>query len=137
MVLLELSVAVIVELAGLLTVSNVTLNEPVPFVSVGSGLGSTALPSVETKWMVSLMGFPFEVLTGFQNWSTTLTVTWTGPFTYSVLGVPVLPVVVPGAAVSPGTNNCSWETEPGLTVRLVWPCTPLGYVPVTLRTEPF
>jgi len=32
------------------------------------------------------------------------------------LGVPVLPVAVPGAADSPGTNNCRRAKLPGVTV---------------------
>ena len=32
------------------------------------------------------------------------------------IGVPVLPVAVPGAAVSPGTNNCNFVNAPTLTV---------------------
>jgi len=34
------------------------------------------------------------------------------------LGVPVLPVAVPGAAVSPGTSSCSLVKAPGLIVTL-------------------
>src|SRR5439155_10086055 len=33
------------------------------------------------------------------------------------LGVPVLPVAVPGDAISPGTSNCSFVKAPGLTVK--------------------
>ena len=32
------------------------------------------------------------------------------------VGVPVLPVAVPGAAVSPGISNCSFVNAPTLTV---------------------
>src|SRR5207248_11398661 len=31
-------------------------------------------------------------------------------------GEPVFPLEVPGAAVSPGTNNCNFTKDPGLTV---------------------
>ncbi len=34
------------------------------------------------------------------------------------MGVPVLPAAVPGAAVSPGTNNCNLVNAPGLTATL-------------------
>lgn len=56
-------------------------------------------------------------MTKFQYWSTALTVTLNAPFTYSMLGVPVLPLVVPGAAVSPGTSNCNWVNVPAVLVR--------------------
>ena len=64
------------------------------------------------------------LLTTFQLASTALTII---PLlmllpTVCAAGVPVLPgvgpVVVPGAAVSPGNRICSLVTEPGLTVRL-------------------
>ncbi len=38
---------------------------------------------------------------------------------FCAIGVPVLPVAVPGAAVSPGTSNCSFANAPGLTVKEV------------------
>src|ERR1043166_1275461 len=57
-------------------------------------------------------------LTRFQLASTALTVTLTGLPVVCAEGVPVLPVVVPGAAGSPGTNNCTLAKAPGLTVTL-------------------
>jgi hypothetical protein len=47
------------------------------------------------------------VSTRFQLASTALTVTLNGTPADWVSGVPVLPVTVPGAAVSPGTSNWS------------------------------
>jgi hypothetical protein len=55
-------------------------------------------------------------LTLFQFASTALTVTLNDVPEVRALGVPVLPVVVPGAAVSPGTNNCSFTNAPAFTV---------------------
>jgi hypothetical protein len=55
------------------------------------------------------------VLTGFQLASTERTVTTKAVPAFCVVGVPVLPLVVPGAAVSPGSNNCSFTNTPGLT----------------------
>src|SRR5439155_13597380 len=47
--------------------------------------------------------------------STALTVTlWRVPAAWA-LGVPVLPDAVPGAGVSPGTNNCNFTNPPALT----------------------
>ena len=56
------------------------------------------------------------VLTKFQSASTALTVTVKAVPAVWAVGVPVLPVAVPGAAVSPGTRICSLANGPGLTV---------------------
>ena len=52
--------------------------------------------------------------TRFQLASTALTVTVTGEPAVWVSGVPVLPVVVPGAAVSPGIRTCNFEAVPAV-----------------------
>src|SRR2546421_724295 len=72
--------------------------------------GRAALASLEVMPTVSV-----EV-TGFQLASTALTVTLKAVAAVRALGVPVLPVAVPGAAVSPGTRSCSLTKEPALTV---------------------
>ena len=48
------------------------------------------------------------------------------------LGVPVLPVVLPGEAASPGTSNCSLVNAPGFTLKdeLV-----LALIPVCVVSE--
>src|SRR5437870_9227045 len=58
------------------------------------------------------------VLIRFQFASTPLTVIVKAVPTFWPVGVPVLPVAVPGAAVSPGTNNCNFAKAPTLTVTL-------------------
>ena len=55
-------------------------------------------------------------LTRFQLASTALTVTLNEPPAVCAVGVPVLPVAVPGAAVSPGSRIWSFANAPGLTV---------------------
>ena len=54
--------------------------------------------------------------TGFQFASTALTVTVNEEPAVSADGVPVLPVAVPGAAVSPGSRICSFANAPPLIV---------------------
>ena len=119
------SEAVMVVAAGFSGVTSFTPNVPVPATSAASA-GNTACRSLEAICTVS-----FTLLTTFQLSSTALTVTLNAPFTYSMLGVPVLPFVVPGAAVSPGTNTCNFVNVPALTVSVAPPCAPLVYVPVT------
>src|SRR5947207_680824 len=65
--------------------------------------GSVALGSLEVRPTVSV-----TVLTTFQLASTALTVTLKGVHAVWALGAPVLPAAVPGAAVSPGANNCNF-----------------------------
>src|SRR6266478_9535964 len=89
---------------------NVTLKVCVPPLKAVLP-GIVALPSVEVNPTVSL-----AVLTTFQFASTALTVTLKGVPAERDVGVPVLPLAVPGAAVSPGTNNCSFANAPALTV---------------------
>ncbi len=62
--------------------------------------GRTALLSEEPKPTVSV-----APCTRFQFASTAFTVTLKGVAAVCADGVPVLPLAVPGAAVSPGVNN--------------------------------
>ena len=55
-------------------------------------------------------------LTRFQFASTALTVTLNEVPAVCADGVPVLPVAVPGAAVSPGSRICSFANAPALIV---------------------
>ena len=73
--------------------------------------GGVAFASLEVTAIVSVM-----VLIRFQLASTALTVTVTAVPAVCAVGVPVLPVRVPGAAVSPGINTWSWVAAPGFTV---------------------
>ena len=73
--------------------------------------GRVALKSLDVIAIVWL-----TVLTRFQLASTALTVTLTAVPTICVVGVPVLPVEVPGAAVSPGIDTCNLLAVPALTV---------------------
>src|SRR2546425_3990107 len=57
-------------------------------------------------------------LTRFHRASTALMVTITSVPANCALGVPVLPVALPGAAVSPSTSNCSFVNAPTFTVTL-------------------
>jgi len=79
-------------------VFNVTLNSCVPLTSAALP-GKAAFGSVEVIATVSL------VVTRFQFASTAFTVTLKEVPAVCGLGVPVLPVGVPGAAVSPGKSN--------------------------------
>src|SRR5206468_3998931 len=104
-----MSVAVMVAVP---TVLRVTLKVCVPALSAAL-TGSVALLSEEVMPAVSV-----TVLTRFQLASTALTVTVNAVPAAWAVGVPVLPVAVPGAAVSPGTNNWSFTKAPALTVTL-------------------
>ena len=103
------SVAVIVVV--LLTVLSVTLKVWVPLTNAAFA-GNVAAPSLEVMAIVCVL------LTGFQLASTALTVTLNATPVISAPGVPVFPLTVPGAALSPGTSNCNFENTPALTVRL-------------------
>ena len=72
--------------------------------------GSAAFGSVEVIPAVSVDE------TMFQFASTALTVTENGVPAVRADGVPVFPVALPGAAVSPGTSSCSFVNAPALTV---------------------
>src|SRR5439155_16590186 len=56
------------------------------------------------------------LLTRFQLASTALTVALKARPDVRAVAVPVLPVAVPGAAVSPGTSNCNFTNAPTVTV---------------------
>ena len=102
----ERSLAVSVKLPFAL---NVTGKLCVPSTSAGLA-GKVAVASLEVRLTVSLIP-----LTRFQFTSTALTVTLNPLKAFCPLGVPDLPVVVPGAAVSPGTRSCSFAKSPGFT----------------------
>ena len=55
-------------------------------------------------------------MTRFQLTSTALTVTLKSMPAVRAVVVPVLPLMVPGAAVSPGASNCNFTNKPALTV---------------------
>src|SRR6185503_10260615 len=56
------------------------------------------------------------VVTRFQSASTALTVTLNAVPAVWALGLPVLPVALPGEAVSPGTRICNLLNAPAFTV---------------------
>src|SRR5437899_2270286 len=93
-------------------VFKVTLKLCVPFTRAALG-GKAAFPSVEVMATVSL------VLTTFQLASTALTVTVKAVPAACGEGVPVLPLAVPGAAVSPGAKICNLANAPALTTTLL------------------
>ena len=76
-------------------VARITANVCVP-ATRAAGAGGVALVSLELIATVSVD------VTGFQFASTALTVTLKLPPEVCADGLPVLPVPVPGAAVSPG-----------------------------------
>jgi len=84
----------------------VTLKVAVPPTRSASG-GSVALGSVVSRCTVSV-----TAPSRFQFASTALTVIGNGMPAACARGVPVLPVGVPGAAVSPGTRTCSFANSP-------------------------
>ena len=88
----------------------VTVKAPTPEDSAAS-LGSTADEEDEEIPTVGL-----AEVTRFQLSSTALTVTATELPALTAVGVPVFPVTVPGAAVSPGSSTCSFVAAPALTV---------------------
>jgi hypothetical protein len=79
----------------------------------------TRVPEPSTRFVLAgRMAFASEqviptksvmLVTTFQFASTALTVTANGFSAVCADGLPVLPVCVPGAADSPGSNNCSFE----------------------------
>src|SRR5262249_50945280 len=88
---------------------SVTLKARVPLTRAALA-GKVAFASLEVIETVSL------VLIKFQFASTALTVTLKAVPAVSASGVPVLPELVPGAAVSPGTSTCSLAKAAALTV---------------------
>src|SRR5205823_1594924 len=93
-------------------VLNVTLRVRVPETKAVSA-GKVALASLEVMSTVSVM-----VLTTFQKLSTALTVMLKAVAAVLEVGVPVLPLALPGAAVSPGTSNWNFAKAAGLTTTL-------------------
>src|SRR5438309_1466094 len=89
----------------------VTLKVPLPETSAALA-GKLALLSEELIPTVSA-----TVLTRFQFASTALTVTVKAVPAVWAAGEPVLPVALPGEAVSPGAKICSLVNAPELTVR--------------------
>src|ERR1043166_7029600 len=90
-------------------VFRVTLKVFVPATNAALA-GNVALLSEEVIPIVSV------ALTRFQLASTALTVTLKAVPAVCAKGVPVLPEGVPGAAVSPGSNNCNFENAAPFTV---------------------
>ena len=88
---------------------SVILNVFVPATNAAFA-GSTALGSLEVIDTVSL------VLIKFQFASTAMTVTLNGVPAACTVGVPVLPVDEPGAAVSPGARINNLAKAPRFTV---------------------
>ena len=72
--------------------------------------GRVALRSLEVMPTVCVL------LTRFQAASTDRMMTLKAVPDAAAVGVPVLPVAVPGAAVSPGMSNCNFTNAPTLTV---------------------
>ena len=91
-------------------VGNVTANVRVPAARAAFG-GRVAFASLDVMPNVSV-----TELTTFQFASTAFTVTLNAVPAARDVGVPVLPAVEPGAAVSPGSRICSFVNAPGLTV---------------------
>jgi len=108
--LFEPSVTSLAVTVALPAVMNVTLKDFVPAASTALD-GRTAFTSEEVTATVSV-----AVFTRFQLASTARTVTLNGVPAFCEPGVPVLPVVLPGDAVSPGAKSCSLANDPGLTV---------------------
>src|SRR6185369_472277 len=104
-----MSLAVRVRMPAVL---RVTLKLWVPPTRAVSG-GKVALASEELISTVSV-----TLAIKFQLASTALTVTLNGALATWVMGVPVLPVAVPGVAVSPGTRICSLVKAPALAVMV-------------------
>src|SRR6266566_6648871 len=94
---------------GLPTLLRVTLKVRVPLLS-GALAGNVALASLEAMATVSL------VTTKFHEASTALTVTLKAAQAFCAVGAPVLPVLVPGAAISPGASNCKPANVPAFKV---------------------
>jgi len=88
----------------------VTLKLPVPETRAALD-GNTALESEE---VIATISVTFVIK--FQLASTALTVTLKAVPAVCAVAVPVLPVLLPGTAVSPGANTCSLAKTPGLTV---------------------
>src|SRR5262249_46270180 len=102
-------------------VLSVMLKLTVPFTS-GAFAGAMAFVSVVVMATTSL-----AFATTFQCESTALTETVNGFSAVCASGVPVLPVGVPGAAVSPGTKSCNLTNAVSASVTMA------GLVPLMLK----
>src|ERR1043166_6938255 len=96
------SVTLVAVMVKLPLALKVTLNDFVPATRAAFA-GRVAVESVEVIFTVSV-----TVLTRFQLASTAVTVTAKKVPEIWLVGVPVLPEALPGAAVSPGTSNCNF-----------------------------
>src|SRR5439155_15425722 len=108
--LFEPSVASLAVTVALPPVINVTLKDFVPATSAALD-GSKAFASEEVTATGSV-----AVFTRFQLASTARTVTLNGEPAVCEVGVPVLPLALPGDAVSPGVNSCSLANAPAPTL---------------------
>src|SRR5439155_7555706 len=106
LVLLVMSLAVRVWLPGVL---KLTLKVVLPAVRAELA-GKVAMLSDDVIPTVSV-----TFVTTFQLASTALTVRLKAVPAVVAPGVPVLPLAVPGEAVSPGTSNCSLVNDPAAT----------------------
>src|SRR5262249_10902109 len=111
-------------------VFSVTLATLLPLTSAPLP-GSVAFASLEVIETVSF------VLTTFQFASTAFTVTLKAVPAVSAVGVPVLPLAEPGAAVSPGVNSCSLAKAPAFTVtdELVFAVLVLSLISLAVTVE--
>ena len=98
---LVLSLASLEVTVTLPTVLSVTLKLFVPETKAAFA-GMVAFASIDEMATVSL-----AVLTTFQFASTALTVALNAVPAVRAVGLPVLPLAVPGAAVSPGRRSCN------------------------------
>lgn len=96
-------------IVALPAVLSVTLKDLAPDTSAALA-GRTALASLEVIVIVSF------VLTRFQFASTELTVTVKGVPAVCARGMPLLPVGLPGAVISPGSRICSLANTAAFTV---------------------
>ena len=101
------SLAVIVKVPAVFIVTATVLDPELraPFA------GIVVFGSVEVNEVVSV-----TVVTRFQFVSTARMVTLKAVPAVCGLGVPVFPVAVPGAAISPGSSSCSLANGPAFTV---------------------
>ena len=101
------SLAVIVKVPAVFIVTATVLDPELraPFT------GIVVFGSVEVNEVVSV-----TVVTRFQFVSTARIVTLKAVPAVCGLGVLVFPVIVPGAAVSPGSSSCSLTNAPAFTV---------------------
>jgi hypothetical protein len=99
-------------MVALPAVVNVTEKVLVPDTSADAPGIALPLDAVKVTLFVA-------VVTTFQLASTPFTIALNAVPAVWAVGVPVLPVVEPGAAVSPGNNICSLFSAPALTLKLL------------------